>query len=75
MWCSLLSQQIGYVTLRVLSRPGRVTKQGHVMTIVRNILGEDACGDVGRIRILPAATCADGLEVRGAPPPVLLSSC
>ena len=62
------------MTLRVLSRPGRVTKQGHVMTIVKNILGEAACSEVGRIRMLPAATCANDLEVRGCPP-VLLSSC
>ena len=75
VWCSLLSQQIGFVTLRVLSRPGRVTKQGHVMTIVKNVLGEAACDEVGRIRMLPAATCADGLEVRGWAPLSCSQSC
>ena len=49
---SLLSLEVGRATLRVLSRPGRVTTPGHVITIVRNLLGADAAGDVGRIRML-----------------------
>ena len=53
--CSLLSQQDGYVTLRVLSKVGRLTKQGHVSTIVRNVLGEKMLNKIGRIRMLPAS--------------------
>ena len=53
--CSLLTQQEGFLTLRVMSRPGRVTKVGQVYTIVRNLLGDNAANDVGRIRLLPAA--------------------
>jgi len=45
-------QESGVVTLKVMSRAGRITMAGHIMTIVRNILGEDAAGGVGRIRML-----------------------
>ena len=40
------------MTLRVLSRPGRITQAGHVMTIVRNVAGTGAADEVGRIRLL-----------------------
>jgi len=40
------------VTLRVLSRPGRISQAGHVMTIVRNVAGPGAADEVGRIRLL-----------------------
>lgn len=49
---SLLTQETGFITLRVMSRPGRITMAGHIMTIVRNLLGEEASGRVGRIRLL-----------------------
>lgn len=52
---SLLSLEVGQTTLRVLSRPGRVTQPGHVMTIVRNLLGSDAANGVGRVRMLSDA--------------------
>ena len=45
-------QEPGVVTLKVMSRPGRITMAGHIMTIVRNILGEDAASGVGKIRML-----------------------
>lgn len=45
-------QEAGQVTLRVMSRPGRISQAGHIMTIVRNLLGEEASGRVGRIRLL-----------------------
>ena len=35
-----------------MSRPGRITMAGHIMTIVRNILGEEAASGVGKIRML-----------------------
>lgn len=66
-WRSLLTQQDGYVTLRVTSRPGRIRTTGHVMTIVRNVLGTEACNEVGRIRMLPAGAEEDK-EVRCQPP-------
>ncbi|KAK9807696.1 hypothetical protein WJX72_006359 [[Myrmecia] bisecta] len=49
---SLLTQEVGAVTMRVLSRPGRITQAGHIMTIVRNVLGDQATREVGRIRML-----------------------
>ncbi|KAK9839323.1 hypothetical protein WJX81_008091 [Elliptochloris bilobata] len=49
---SLLSQELGAVTVRVLSRPGRITQAGHVMTIVRNVAGAGAADEVGRIRLM-----------------------
>ena len=52
---SLLSLEVGQTTLRVLSRPGRVTQPGHVMTIVRNLLGAEAANGVGRVRMLADA--------------------
>jgi len=45
-------QEPGVVTLKVMSRPGRITMAGHIMTIVRNILGEEAASGVGKIRML-----------------------
>lgn len=52
---SLLSLEVGQTTLRVLSRPGRVTQPGHIMTIVRNLLGPAAANVVGRVRMLKDA--------------------
>ena len=51
------------MTLRVLSKVGRLTKQGHVSTIVRNVLGEKMLNKIGRIRMLPA-TKGETQEVR-----------
>ena len=45
-------QEQGFITLRIMSRPGRINMSGHIMTIVRNILGEEAATKVGRIRML-----------------------
>ena len=45
-------QEAGLVTLRVMSRPGRISMAGHIMTIVRNLLGEEGSNRVGRIRML-----------------------
>ena len=50
--CSLLTQEVGFTTVRVMSRMGRITRGGHIMTIVRNLLGEQATNNVGRIRML-----------------------
>lgn len=52
------------VTLRVMSRPGRITQPGHVMTIVRNVVGADSVGAVGRVRMLTDPK--QSLEVRAA---------
>ena len=49
---SLLSQEVGSATCRVMSRVGRIAAPGHVVTIVRNLLGRDAADAVGRIRML-----------------------
>lgn len=57
--CSLLTQQPGYVSIRVMSHLGRLTRQGHVSTIVKNVLGEPALRKIGRIRLLPAERGAD----------------
>ena len=51
-WRSLITQEVGLVTLRVMSRPGRITQPGHVMTIVRNVAGPEATSTVGRVRML-----------------------
>lgn len=52
------------LTLRVMSRPGRVTKPGQIYTIVRNVLGEPAVKGIGRVRLLPQAKdSADDQEV------------
>lgn len=40
------------MTMRVMSRPGRITLPGHVMTIVRNVVGADATNGIGRVRLL-----------------------
>lgn len=48
----MLSQEEGLVTVRVMSRPGRITQPGHVMTIIRNVVGQVAADAVGRIRML-----------------------
>lgn len=60
---SILTQQQGYITIRVLSHLGRLTRQGHVSTIVKNVLGEPALTTIGRIRLLPAEP---GEEEEGA---------
>ena len=63
--CSLLTQQEGFLTLGVLSRPGRVTKTGQIYTIVRNVLGEEAVNGIGRVRLLPATVSTSGDEEVG----------
>ncbi|EIE18444.1 DEAD-domain-containing protein [Coccomyxa subellipsoidea C-169] len=49
---SLITQEVGLVTMRVMSRPGRITLPGHVMTIVRNVIGADGVTGLGRVRLL-----------------------
>lgn len=49
------------MTMRVMSRPGRITLPGHVMTIVRNVVGADATNGIGRVRLLSDDRA--GLEV------------
>ena len=39
----------------MLSRPGRITNFGHVFTIVRNVVGEQAVSGVGKIQMLTDA--------------------
>jgi hypothetical protein len=55
------------VTLRVMSRPGRITQPGHVMTIVRNVIGEEAVSHIGRVRLV--SDPREGKEVRPHIPP------
>ncbi len=38
--------------MRVMSRPGRITQPGHVMTIVRNVVSPEAVSAIGRVRML-----------------------
>ena len=45
-------QTEGAVTLRVLSRPGRITNTGHIFTIVRNVCGEQALTQLGKIQMV-----------------------
>lgn len=40
------------MTMRVMSRPGRITQPGHVMTIVRNVVSAEAVNAIGRVRML-----------------------
>lgn len=61
--CSLITQEVGLVTMRVMSRPGRITLPGHVMTIVRNVIGADGVTGIGRVRLLSDDRA--GMEVRG----------
>ena len=49
---NLLLQEAGLATLKVVSKPGRITLPGHVAQIVRNLSGQDASNLVGRIRML-----------------------
>ena len=46
-----------------MSRPGRITLPGHVMTIVRNVIGADGVTGIGRVRLLSDDRA--GMEVRG----------
>lgn len=48
--------------MRVMSRLGRITQPGHVMTIVRNVVGEEAVAAIGRVRMLSDPKA--GTEVR-----------
>lgn len=54
---TVLLQEAGLATLKVMSKPGRITLPGHVAQIVRNLSGQDASNLVGRIRML-----SDGAE-------------
>ena len=40
------------MTMRVMSRPGRITQPGHIMTIVRNVVSAEAVNAIGRVRML-----------------------
>ena len=52
MLCSMITQEVGAVTMRVMSRSGRITQPGHIMTIVRNVVSAEAVGAIGRVRML-----------------------
>ena len=58
---SLLGQQLGMSTLRVVSQAGRLTKPEHVFVIVRNLVDSRAADAVGRVRMLPPD--ASGMQV------------
>lgn len=49
---SLLTQENGFITLQIMSRAGRITMAGHIMTIVKNLLGDEGANQVGRIRMI-----------------------
>ena len=53
------------MTLRVLSRPGRITQAGHIMTIVRNVAGTGAADEVGRIRLLQDKKTGQEVRCKG----------
>ena len=40
------------MTVRLMSKAGRITQPGHIVGIVRNTLGLEAAGIVGRILML-----------------------
>ena len=46
------AQEEGRVTLRLMSKAGRVSSAGNVVGIVRNLISEDASRTVGRVRML-----------------------
>jgi hypothetical protein len=48
----LSEQEEGKVTVRLMSKAGRITQPGHIVGIVRNTLGLEAAGIVGRILML-----------------------
>lgn len=48
----LCAQEEGRVTLRLMSKAGRVSSAGNVVGIVRNLISEDASRTVGRVRML-----------------------
>ena len=59
---SLLTLQEGYVTLQVMSAPGRIVKPGNVAAIVSRVTeNNDAGSNVGKIRML-----SDGKRAQGA---------
>ena len=49
---SLLSGEEGRTTVRVQTRPGRITMAGHVLTIVRNVVSDEASNRVRRVTLL-----------------------
>ncbi len=50
---SLLTMQAGFVTLQMMSAPGRIVKPGNVAAIVARLTGSsDAAGAVGKIRMI-----------------------
>ena len=51
-------------TLRVMSRPGRITQPGHVMPIVRTVVGAAAVGAIGRVRMLADRKAATEVRAR-----------
>ena len=46
-----------------MSRPGRISKVGHVYTIVRNVCGEDACDAIGIVRLLTDPDTAQQVRI------------
>lgn len=50
---SLLTMQEGYVTLQMMSAPGRIVKPGSVSAIIARLTGDnDAVSQVGKIRMI-----------------------
>ena len=61
-------QEEGKVTVRLMSAAGRITMPGHIVGIVRNTLGLEAAGIVGRILMLRED------DTEGVPLPKISSS-
>lgn len=40
------------MTLKLMSRAGRITTPGHIMAVVQKLLGKEALHDIGRIRLM-----------------------
>jgi ATP-dependent RNA helicase DDX21 len=50
---SLLTMQEGFVTLQIMSSPGRIVKPGNVAAVVSKLLGDSSKGsEIGRIRLM-----------------------
>lgn len=49
---SLLTLQEGYVTLQMMSAPGRIVRPGNIPAIVSRLLSTDKAASIGRIRMM-----------------------
>ena len=74
--CSLITQEVGAVTMRVMSRPGRITMPGHIMTIVRNVVSAEAVNGIGRVRMLDDRKAQKQVSISlPAPPSCIWRDC